>query len=275
MILYQPQMGVKMNTKKKKLKIVDWLPKILFFIFIIVLWQTLYTQKIFPTLTFPSIQDIGKAFVKSFRDDSMAAILGRSLWLIAKGLIVGIILAFICSALSICFKSFYSVYSMVVSVFDPLPGVALLPLAILWFGTGEATIIFLIIHSVIWPMSRNIIDGFNSTPKLLVESGKNIGLTRFSIVTGVYLPASTPYILSGLRVGWARAWRALISAEMIFGATNSGGGIGYYLFIKRYQLETATVYASLVIIIILGLIIEYGLFANLEKRTIKKWGMVR
>ena len=122
---------------------------------------------------------------------------------------------------------------MVVSLCDLIPGVALLPLAILWMGIGEGTIILIVVHSIIWPMSRSIMDGFRAVPQIYIESGENMGLGKLGLVTGIYIPASFSYILSGIRTGWARAWRGLISAEMIFGTTSSGAGIGWFIFMKR------------------------------------------
>lgn len=158
---------------------------------------------------------------------------------------------------------------------DLLPGVALLPLAIMWFGIGEPTIIFIVIHSILWPMSRSIIDGFKSISNIYIESGKNIGLRGLKLVLGVYIPAAFSSILSGMRVGWARAWRGLISVEMIFGTTGSGAGIGWFIFMKRTNVDIAGVFAALIVIIIIGIIIEYGLFRTIEKKTVKKWGMIR
>ncbi len=255
--------------KKHKSLIVQ----ILFVVAIIVIWQITYNSGKFPELVFPSIGQIFDGLVSGFRDNDLLGMVGHSMRLILEGLGIGIVLAFILSGLSIASKTFFAVYNMVVSVCDLLPGVALLPLAILWIGVGEGTIIFLVIHSVIWPMSRSLIDGFKATPKLYIESGRNIGLNRFSLITGVYIPASFGRILSGLKVGWARAWRGLISAEMIFGATSSGAGIGWYISMRRNFMDVPGVFASLIVIIIIGLIIEYGIFYWVEKFTVRKWGM--
>ena len=164
---------------------------------------------------------------------------------------------------------------MIVSVLDLIPGVALVPLAILWFGVGEVTIIVIVVHSVIWPMSRNILDGFSAIPKLYIETGRNIGLKGFGLAFKICIPASCAYIFSGIRVGWARAWRAVISTEMIFGTTSAGAGIGLFIYMKRTNLDIAGVFASLIVIMLIGLIIEYGIFSIIEKHTIRKWGMVR
>ena len=96
-----------------------------------------------------------------------------------------------------------------------------------------------------------------------------------SLVKGDYLPAAFTHVLSGMRVGWARAWRGLLSVEMIFGTTGSGAGIGWFIFMKRTNVDIAGVFAALIVIIIIGVIIEYVVFNTIERNTVRKWGMVR
>lgn len=249
--------------------------QIVFVICFLAAWQAIYTMQAFPELLFPSVGQIAESFVEGFRDGGLLSYTMYSLSLIIKGLGIGIVLAFLFSSLAIVSRTFHAIYNLIVSICDLLPGVALLPLAIMWFGIGESVVIFIMIHSVLWPMSRNIMDGFKSISSIYIESGRNIGLRGLRLVSGVYIPAAFSSILSGLRVGWARAWRGLISVEMIFGTTSSGAGIGYYIFMRRTMMDTAGVFASLIVIIIIGIIIEYGVFRTLEKHTVKKWGMIR
>jgi len=122
-------------------------------------------------------------------------------------------------------------------------------------------------------MSRSIMDGFSSVSRIYIEVGQNIGLKGVKMVMGIYIPAAFSRILSGIKVGWARAWRGLISVEMIFGTTGKGAGIGWYIFMRRVNFDIAGVFASLIVIIIIGIIIEYGVFRILEKNTVRKWGM--
>lgn len=218
---------------------------------------------------------IFESLLNGFKNEGLLSMVGFSMGLILKGLFIGIIGAFIFSSLSILVKPFGDIYSMLVSVFDLIPGVALIPLAILWFGVGEETIIFIVVHSIIWPMSRNIIDGFNSIPEIYLESGRNVGLSGIKLVNHVYLPAAFAHLLSGLRVGWARAWRGLISAEMIFGTTSSGAGIGWFIFMKRSMVDIAGVFAALIVIIMIGIIVEYLVFGTIEKNTVRKWGTAK
>lgn len=201
--------------------------------------------------------------------------LGKSLTLIAEGLGIGMLLAFIFSGLSVASEIFSTIYNLIVSVCDLLPAVVLMPILIITIGETTTIIVVLVVHSVVWPMSRSIIDGFKSVPKMYIESGRNIGLGKVGLIFGIYIPSSFSNIISGVRVGWARAWRGLISAEMIFGAAQAAG-IGTYINNARtVWISYESIYAALILIIAVGVIVEYGIFANIEKHTVRKWGMIR
>ncbi|MCR4585542.1 MAG: ABC transporter permease subunit [Lachnospiraceae bacterium] len=192
--------------------------------------------------------------------------------ILALGLITGIILAFVFSGICMISRTFYHAYNFLVTVCDLLPGVAVLPVVIVIFGVTPGVIVFLVVHAVIWPMSRNTLDGFGAVPKIYIEAGRNLGLSGMSLLFGIYLPASVTYLISGLKVGWARAWRGLISAEMIFGIA-AAPGIGLYINQMRVNMNNAEMYATLIVIIIIGLAVQYGIFRPIEEHTIKKWGM--
>lgn len=247
--------------------------QIIFVVLFILVWWIVNRMGIVNEKLFPSPGEIGSAFITAFSKNGLISFVGYSMQLIVKGLAIGIGLAFIFSSLAVINKHFRAVYNLIVSVCDLLPGVALLPLAICWLGIGEITIIFIVVHSIIWPMSRSIMDGFKSIPNIYIESGKNMGLKGFNLVVGVYLPAAFASILSGLRVGWARAWRGLISAEMIFGTTGKGVGIGWYILMRRVNCDIAGVFGALIVIIVIGIVVEYGIFRVIEKNTVRKWGM--
>ena len=238
-------------------------------------WETAYRMELLPKLMFPSLEGIVQGLWNGFASEHLMDNVLYSLSLIGRGLLLGIGLAFMLSSLSILSKTFGYIYEMLVSLFDLIPGVAMIPLAILWLGIGEAPILFIVVHSVLWPMSRSIIDGFRAVPGIYLESGRNMGLSGWQMVWHIYLPASFGYLLSGLRIGWARAWRGLISAEMIFGTTSKGAGLGWFIFLKRVNLDIAGVFAALLVIVLIGVLVEYLVFNRIEKQTIRKWGFVK
>jgi NitT/TauT family transport system permease protein len=257
---------------KKGLK--SLLAQVLFVIAVLVLWQVLYQLKIWPKVLFPSLGMIAQGLVSAFTVRGFGTMVMHSMGLLVRGLVLGIVVAMICSSLSVINNTVAAIYNLIVSMFDLIPGIALIPVAILWLGIGDAAIIFMVFHSVVWPLSRSVIDGFRTVPQLYLEVGENIGLSKTRLILGVFLPAALPRIFSGIKTGWARAWRGLISAEMVFGG-GSALGIGYFVTDRRTNLDISGIFAAILVIIVIGVIIEYGIFQLVEKNTFKKWGMSR
>ena len=159
------------------------------------------------------------------------------------------------------------------SMFNPLPAIALLPLALIWFGLGTGSIIFVLVHSVLWAIALNTHAGFRSVSNTLRMVGLNYGLRGLKLVRLILIPAAFPAILTGLKVGWAFAWRTLIAAELVFGVSSGAGGLGWFIYENRNQLETANVFAGLFTVILIGLFVENVIFATIERKTIRRWGM--
>ena len=268
--------GMDNQSKMKEICI-----RVLFVTFFLITWEIVSKSKVFGVrsdLIFPSVETIAVAFIENFRDGyagiSVMNYICNSMFILAKGLGIGIVLSFCLSGLAMINRFWHTIYDFIVNIFDLLPGVAVLPVVIIMFGISSNVIVFLVVHAVIWPMSRNLMDGFQSVPRIYIECGKNIGLKGMSLLTGIYLPASITYIVSGIKVSWARAWRGLISAEMIFGIV-SRPGIGLYINQMRVEMKNAQMYAVLIVIIMIGIIVQYGIISPLEKHTVKKWGMIR
>lgn len=160
------------------------------------------------------------------------------------------------------------------AILHPLPGIAILPIAILWFGTGVKAILFVIIFSALWPLLNHFYTGFRTIPSNQLEVGKNLGLRGPKLGLSVMLPASFPHILGGLRTGWARAWQASVAAELVFGAAGGQGGLGWYLYKKRFMMETSGVFAGMLVIVAIGIMVENLIFCTIENKTIKKWNTV-
>ncbi|MCR1898936.1 ABC transporter permease subunit [Irregularibacter muris] len=237
------------------------------------IWEIMAHSSLVNALSFPSLKLIGQSLLSSIFSGEIVYQILYSLGLILLGLIIGVFSSLILSFLAILHPIFESLMDALVSIFHPLPGIALLPLIILWIGTGSKAVVFIIVHSVLWPMILNLSAGFKSIPSVYKKIGQNYEFSLLKIVTKIYIPASLPYIIAGLKIGWARAWRAAISAEMIFGATGGQGGIGWYLFNKRVFMDTPGLFAGLILIIIIGIGIDDLVFDKIEKLTIRKWGI--
>jgi NitT/TauT family transport system permease protein len=154
-------------------------------------------------------------------------------------------------------------------MFNPLPSIALLPIALIWFGLGDNSVIFVLVHAVLWAVALNTYAGFRGVSSTLRMVGQNYGLSTVGYITRILVPAAFPSILTGLKVGWAFAWRTLIAAELVFGVSSGSGGLGWYIFENKNQLLIPNVFAGLLTVILLGLAVENLLFKTIENVTVR------
>lgn len=243
-------------------------------LFIILAWEITARSGIFPSLVFPRFSAVLQAFGEGIFSGLLLEKTAFSLLMILEGMAVSIIIAVFLSFLSSVSTAADSIVEVLNSIFHPLPGVALLPVAILWFGMGKTSLLFIIIHSVVWPMVISFSTGFKAIPQIYIDLGHNFGLRGFRMLWGIMLPSSLPYILSGINIGWARAWRSVIAAEMVFGAAaGSAGGLGWHIYISRYLFDIAGTFAALLAIVIVGILVEEFIFKSVKRMTVEKWGM--
>ena len=224
-------------------------------------------------LLLPSFLQTFGAFTEGISSGELFDRVNVSLSVLIQGYLFGIALAFILTTVAVSTQLGRDILTTFTAMFNPLPAIALLPLALMWFGLGNGSLIFVIIHSVLWPLALNTFTGFQSVPVTLRMAGRNYGLTGLSFVIQILIPAALPSILSGLKVAWAFAWRTLIAAELVFGASSGEGGLGWYIFQNRNELNTDKVFAGLAMVIILGLVVEGLIFRTLERLTIHRWGV--
>jgi len=158
-------------------------------------------------------------------------------------------------------------------MFNPLPSIALLPIALIWFGLGDNSVIFVLIHAVLWSVALNTYGGFRSVSPTLKMVGQNYGLSMGGYITRILVPAAFPSILTGLKVSWAFAWRTLIAAELVFGVSSGSGGLGWFIFENKNELLIPNVFAGLLTVILLGLFVENLIFKSIERVTVRRWGM--
>lgn len=197
----------------------------------------------------------------------------NSVRLLLQGYATGLFLATILTTLAILTTLGNDFLETLTAMLNPLPAIALLPLALIWFGLGDKSIIFVLVHSVLWAVALNTHSGFKSVSNTLRMVGRNYGLGGIAYVRKILIPAAFPSILTGLKIGWAFAWRTLIAAELVFGASSGKGGLGWFIYESKNQLEIPSVFAGLFTVIIIGLLVENLIFRNLEAATVRKWGM--
>ncbi|MEI2416554.1 ABC transporter permease [Orrella sp. JC864] len=258
----------------KRLWQAGWLRKTLLLAVLALLWEALARWQD-NDLLFPTFLATAAALAEGLASGELIQKVWLSLVVLLQGYAGGIAAAFVLTTLAVSTQLGRDLLGTLTAMFNPLPAIALLPLALLWFGLGRGSLVFVLVHSVLWPMALNTYAGFQGVPETLRMAGRNYGLTGLRYVRHILVPAALPSILSGLKIGWAFAWRTLIAAELVFGASSGQGGLGWYIFQNRNELYTDRVFAGLAMVILIGLFVEGVLFNALERATVRRWGMQR
>jgi NitT/TauT family transport system permease protein len=249
-----------------------WLRKGLLLALLAALWE--WAARVAGNdLLLPGFLQTAQAFAAGIASGELPRYVGVSLGVLLQGYLAGVLGAFLLTSFAMTSRIGRDLLETLTAMFNPLPAIALLPVALLWFGLGKGSLVFVLVHSVMWPLALNAYAGFRAVPDTLRMAGRNYGLGGLRMVTQLLVPAALPAILSGLRIGWAFAWRTLIAAELVFGTTSGKGGLGWYIFQSRNELFTDKVFAGLATVIVIGLLFEHIVFDAVERTTVRRWGM--
>ena len=237
-----------------------------------VAWEV-YARWLDDPLIVPAFSEAVRALFNDTMSGELPARLLSSLQVLGAGYALGIVIAAVLTTIAVTLPGGSDVLATMTAMFNPLPAIALLPLALIWFGIGGFSLVFVIMHSVLWAVALNTHTGFLAVPETQRMAGRNLGLRGLRLVVFILVPAAIPSILTGLRVGWAFAWRTLIAAELVFGVSSHSGGLGWFIYESRSEMDTPSVFAGLLTIILIGLFFEGVVFRTAEAVTIRRWGM--
>ena len=243
-----------------------------FFVFIVLtIWEIVARANVFSSFVFPRITAT-LAYMVSHVEKLVEAT-WSTLKLLLLGLSVSCIIALMAGALATLSKKMRSATEMTISILSPIPAISMLPFAILWFGLGENPIVFITVFGSFCPFLINILNAFCTVNSTWVDVGRNYGLKGLSLVQHITLPASMPHVIAGFRAAWGVAWRSVVAAELVFGAVGGKGGLGWLIYVNRFQLNAAGMLATLFCISLIGIFMENVLLELVERRTVRKWGM--
>ncbi|MBN2794615.1 MAG: ABC transporter permease [Clostridia bacterium] len=245
--------------------------KIVFMVLFGLIWELIVQLEIYPVALMPSIFQVIESFYKHRLDLFQGTT--YSLWMITKGLGLSFLIMILFVFLSSRYKIWRDWIDLWTKLLHPIPGVALLPLVVLWFGISNEAVMVIMIHAALWPMFINVHMEYEKIHREYKEVIKAYKLSFLKKVTKVYLPGCLPGIVTGLRIGWHRAWRAFISAEMIYSVMGNHSGLGWFIFERRVYMDTAGLLAGILVIMFCSILIESFVFDAIERRTIKKWAV--
>jgi len=240
-----------------------------FYLWLIAVWQVVCDLRIWPPYLFPSPGNVLEALQAGFADRSIVIGIGISMKRIALGYGLSVVLGIGLGFLIAANEFLEATLGGLVLSLQSLPSLCWLPLAVLWFGLSEKAIIFVVVMGSFLAVTINTQAGVRHVPKIYLMAGRNLGAKGPRLFAHVLLPASLPHLVSGLKQGWAFAWRSLISGEMIFVSL----GLGHLLMMGRDLNDMSQVLAVMAVIMAIGHLVDRLIFERLESRIRLKWGL--
>lgn len=243
----------------------------LFFIGLLVLWQILYMLAIWPDFLFPSPQAVLDTFILGVKDGSIIIAIITSMVRIAKGYLIALAIGIPMGVLIARVRVLKNTLGALFAGLQPLPSICWLPLAVLWIGLNEKSIIFIILLGATFSITTATEAGVRNVPPIYIRAARTMGVKGWRLYLNVLFPAALPAIITGMKLAWAFAWRALMAGELI----SSGVGLGQVLMIGRDLNDMSMVITVMIIIALLGQIIDQSFFSRLESKVRTRWGLER
>ena len=242
---------------------------IVFYAGLLGLWTLLAQLKIWPPYLFPTPWGVGEALYAGFKDYSYWIAIAVSMRRVLIGYAISVMLGMILG-LGVASSKFLeeTMGGLLVSL-QSLPSICWWPLALLWFGLSQNAILFVVIMGSLLSVTLAMEDGRKQMPKIYGMAGRNLGASGFRLFWYVLLPASLPFIVLGLKQGWAFAWRSLITAEMLYLSL----GLGQVLMMGRDLNDMSAVIAVMILIIAIGYVVDGVVFKSMEHRLQQRWGL--
>ncbi len=218
---------------------------------------------------FPSPIDVAQTLIKGFQDGSFIIALKASFQRLLIGYGLAILIGILLGVSIAKSKIINETVGMLVIGLQSVPSIVWLPLALLWFGMSETAIVFIVTLGGTWTMTTNMATGIRNVQPVLIRAARTMGASGWQLFVKVTLPASIPYLITGMRLAWAFAWRALMAGELI----GSGSGLGQMLTFGRDVGNMSLVLSIMVIIAVIGTILDNLVFQRVERNVLTRWGL--
>lgn len=255
-----------------KSRIVDALLASVPFVGMLVIWQLIVMFGGFPEKLVPGIEQILKTFVRLAFEGILWDSAVSTLYRLLAGFLISGVIGVLIGILMGRSKTIEDLLLPLISFIYPIPGIAYAPLFVLWFGLGDFPAIMLIAFASTFPVIMNTWKGVKAIKPVWIRSAQVMGANGAAIFRLIVLPGSLPFILTGLRLGLAAAWRILVAVEMLMSVKI---GLGWLIFGSQTFLNTDVMLATIILIGLIGVILEKQIFERIEQKTVVRWGMVK
>ena len=245
-----------------------------FFAVLVLIWEALCRARIWSPVLVPSPSSVGLYLWSSLADGTLLGAAVVTLRRLFLGYLFGIALGLPLGLLTARFKLLNDTLGLVSLGLQTLPSVCWVPLALLWFGQTEGAMFFVVVMGTLWSMIIATESGVRNVPPIYARAARTMGSKGLHTWLKVMLPASLPFVVSGMKQGWAFAWRSLMAAE-IYVTILSGFGLGHLLLYGRELHAMEQVIAIMLVIIAIGLLADKILFSPWERFLHRRWGTAR
>jgi NitT/TauT family transport system permease protein len=235
-------------------------------------YEALARSGYFAPALLPTIPLIARALYASLADGSMIEHSAFTLYRVMFGFGLAVVVGLPLGILMARFQRIENFFLPLVSALMPIPSFALVPLFMLWFGIGNLTTVLIVFYAATFPMLFNTWSGVRSVNPIWLRAAGCMGADEHSLFWKVIIPGASPFIITGMRQAFLRAWIAVVGAEMI---AASDWGLGWVIFDAKEFLNTDLMLAALIVIGGIGFVFERVVFGSLERATVQRWGMSR
>jgi NitT/TauT family transport system permease protein len=235
-------------------------------------YEALARSAAFPPALLPTLPAVAAALWNGIVDGTLPAHAASTLWRVLAGMGLAVVLAVPLGILMGRVRTVEGFVLPLASALMPIPSLAWVPVFILWFGLGNATAVGVVLYAALFPVLLNVWSGVRAVNPLWLRAGSAMGAGTGALFWKVMVPGASPFIITGLRQAFVRAWIAVVGAEML---AASDWGLGWVIFDAKEFLQADRMLASLAVIGLIGLAFERLLFGTLERATVQRWGMVR
>jgi NitT/TauT family transport system permease protein len=253
----------------------SWITALVFFVVLVAVWQWLVMIDVLSHALLPTPLEVGQYFVAAARDgtlwDAVLVTMKRLALGYLAGTIVGVPLGFVNARFRLCHDSL----GLLALGFQALPSICWAPLALLWFGQSEGAMFFIVVMGTVWSVALATEAAVRNLPPIYLRAAKTMGSRKLHLWVNVIAPASLPFILGGMKQGWAFAWRSLMAAEIYIPVVTGLFGLGHVLHFGREVHAMDQVFGVILVIVAVGLLADKILFGPVERFLHHRWGTNR
>lgn len=255
---------------KKPIPWKNYLVKFGFYAGVVGLWELLCLLELWPPYIFPSPVSVAQTLYRGFEDKSLLIGIGISMERLIIGYSISVVLGVALGLLLGRVRYLEQSVGSAVLGLQALPSICWLPAAILWFGLNQTAIIFVVFMGSFLSIAISTEAGVKQIPPLFIKNAKILGIKGWRFYWEVILPGTLPAIVTGMKLGWSFAWRSLMAGELLY----VNLGLGYLLQLGRDLNDMSLIFAVMVVIVAIGLLVDHLIFAVVERRIKRRWGLL-